>query len=729
MTPLEGRGTLLMNIRKSLAGIAAGSLALAGIAVASAPAAQATVTNVLSTAPLSCWVGINGASGFIGQVSTSPSNYPTGLAGHVSVAHTLTNATTGGQGSAVAVNYSISEGPRNGPAGVTGEVMIVTYAITTGASTQYYTGNPSAPFNVASGAYGPAASVSDSIPGSFFSTAGSYSIKVHNLNFYAAGDFDAALSVTGSTGISTYCNSNSANVDGPGVGNGTYDTYPTDNNALTNPVTTNIVGDALTVTGPSLAFTNASQGAAGYARGNYLSGSGQPANGEALVLSGASWPASLTTGWSATVSATGGSGAEAILASYSATCSASPSTNPCSVANGGSGATTGTETIQNVYGTTTAGGVFTGGIRRLNAASGFLTTGVRQLNIVNGSSSSATSITLLGVPTLTLTPASGAPGSPTTLSGSNWNTGRYHYAFAAKDNNFTGGILTGFSCPTTTAPTYNTVCGPYVPEDAAGGALTTGVNSGLNPGTSGGFVSTATGDIPAGVVVNVPATSLVSAFASPGIEVAQTSSATAVTWPNAISGQSKVSAFSNITTTCVAPNAEGNPNTNVTINNTYCQTQQNISATVNPGTLRQTAAGSQINLGAAVTTSTTAQTETGAINAITVTDARGGAATWTLTAAVTTGLATSGGATLANNLLSIGPSTCAAAAGSATGITQGSGGNFGTTQTICDATTNAVNPASGTKGGEWVANAGLTLTIPAYQAAGTYNGQITFTLT
>ena len=34
MTPLEGRGALLMKIRKSLAGIAAGSLALAGLAVA-----------------------------------------------------------------------------------------------------------------------------------------------------------------------------------------------------------------------------------------------------------------------------------------------------------------------------------------------------------------------------------------------------------------------------------------------------------------------------------------------------------------------------------------------------------------------------------------------------------------------------------------------------------------------------------------------------------------------
>ncbi len=33
MTPLEGRGTLLMKIRKSLAGVAAGSLALAGVAV------------------------------------------------------------------------------------------------------------------------------------------------------------------------------------------------------------------------------------------------------------------------------------------------------------------------------------------------------------------------------------------------------------------------------------------------------------------------------------------------------------------------------------------------------------------------------------------------------------------------------------------------------------------------------------------------------------------------
>ena len=442
---------------------------------------------------------------------------------------------------------------------------------------------------------------------------------------------------------------------------------------------------------------------------------------------GASWPAGLSTGWSATVSAAGGSGAETVLASYSATCSAAGS-NPCSVANGGSGATTGTETIQNVYGTTNASGVFTGGIRRLNATTGYLTTGVRQLNIVNGSSSSATSITLLGVPTLTLTPASGAPGSSTTLSGSGWNTGRYHYAFAAKDNPTTGGIVSGLSCPSLTPP-YNVVCGPYVPENAASGAMTTGVNSGLNPGTSGGFITTANGDIPAGTTVNVPASSLVSAFGSPAVEVVQTSSATATVWPASISGQSKIAAFSNITTSCFAPNADGNAATNTVIGDTYCQTQQNVSATVNPGTLKQVAAGSQINLGAAVTTSNVAQNETGAINAITVTDARGGAATWTLTAALTTGLATTGGATIANSNLAIGGSSCAPAAGSATGITSGTGGTFATTQTICDATTNASDSAGGTKGGEWVANANLNLTVPAFQAAGTYTGQITFTLT
>ena len=212
---LEGRGPLLMKIRKSFAGVAAGSLALAGIAVVSAPAAQAATTNsnfggTGANAPLSCWVGINGASGFIGQVSTSPLSFPNGVSGHNTVAHTITNAATVNQGSGLSVTYSATEGPRNGPAAVTGEVAIATYTVTGPGGSTDVVGSPSAPFNVSSNAWGPAYSMTDTIPTGALGAAGATTVRLKSVDFYAAGNFDVALGVVGSTGITTRCNANSA---------------------------------------------------------------------------------------------------------------------------------------------------------------------------------------------------------------------------------------------------------------------------------------------------------------------------------------------------------------------------------------------------------------------------------------------------------------------------------------------------------------------------------------
>lgn len=230
--------------RRVAAGVAAiVALGTSAVGLAAAPPAFAApvVTAITSTAPLWCWVVIDGASGPIGQISTTPAKYPNGLAGHVSVTHTLTLGTPAVD-SPLSVTYAASEGPRNGPSGVTGEVAIATYRITGPSGPHDVTGTPSAPFNVAGNAWGPAFSVDNTIPASVFTTSGTYTVKILSLDFYAAGNFDAALGVSGSTGITTRCNSNDANVDG-GAG-GDFNPYPTDDNAYTRPLVTPIAASA-----------------------------------------------------------------------------------------------------------------------------------------------------------------------------------------------------------------------------------------------------------------------------------------------------------------------------------------------------------------------------------------------------------------------------------------------------------------------------------------------------
>jgi hypothetical protein len=172
-----------------------------------------------------------------------------------------------------------------------------------------------------------------------------------------------------------------------------------------------------------------------------------------------------------------------------------------------------------------------------------------------------------------------------------------------------------------------------------------------------------------------------------------------------------------------------------------CETQQTINATVNAGALTQAAADydgagiaytkTSINIGS-VTTSISDQFLPGHINPITVTDVRGGDATWSLTADMPdlAGSGTAAGDAIEDENLVLGAVDCAPSAGSATGITEGGGGNFGgAALTICDASTNADDSAGDNVGGQWVANAPLTLKVPAFQQAGNYSAVITFTLT
>jgi hypothetical protein len=172
---------------------------------------------------------------------------------------------------------------------------------------------------------------------------------------------------------------------------------------------------------------------------------------------------------------------------------------------------------------------------------------------------------------------------------------------------------------------------------------------------------------------------------------------------------------------------------------TTCETQQSITASVTPGALTQEAnafaapgyAADLIPMGS-VTTSIAPQVLTGQINPITVTDVRGGTATWSLTATMPdlAGSGTAAGAEIEASNLTLGGVSCAEQVGSATGITSGTGGAFGgTALTICDASTNNADSNGDTVGGQWIANAPLQLNVPAFQQAGGYSSIITFTLT
>ncbi|MFE5333761.1 hypothetical protein ACFRCG_45965 [Embleya sp. NPDC056575] len=141
-----------------------------------------------------------------------------------------------------------------------------------------------------------------------------------------------------------------------------------------------------------------------------------------------------------------------------------------------------------------------------------------------------------------------------------------------------------------------------------------------------------------------------------------------------------------------------------------------------PGTLSMTQAGTGVLL-ADVPFANRDQTMTGSLNAVTVTDARKGTLGWQLTGSVSDFKA-DGGYSLPASALSWTP-RCVAEPNSASQVVTGSAGtvNGGL---LCSSAA-STDPAHKT-GGVFSANAGLSLAVPAYQAAGTYTGTLTLTV-
>ncbi|MCI3239792.1 WxL domain-containing protein [Streptomyces spinosisporus] len=145
---------------------------------------------------------------------------------------------------------------------------------------------------------------------------------------------------------------------------------------------------------------------------------------------------------------------------------------------------------------------------------------------------------------------------------------------------------------------------------------------------------------------------------------------------------------------------------------------QKLTTTVKAGTLSMSQAGDSVALSAVDFGKGGAST--GALNSVTVKDFRGGPAGWSLTGKVTD--FTGPGAKIDAGKLSWSPA-CATKAGSPSTCQAGSAGTVGSS-----GATLASTPNGTLAGGEFTADAGLSLDVPAFTPPGAYSGVLTLTL-
>jgi hypothetical protein len=145
---------------------------------------------------------------------------------------------------------------------------------------------------------------------------------------------------------------------------------------------------------------------------------------------------------------------------------------------------------------------------------------------------------------------------------------------------------------------------------------------------------------------------------------------------------------------------------------------QKLTTTVKAGTLSMSQAGDSVALSAVDFGKGGAST--GALNSVTVKDFRGGPAGWSLTGKVTD--FTGPGAKIDAGKLSWSPA-CATKAGSPSTCQAGSAGTVGSS-----GATLASTPDGTLTGGEFTADAGLLLDVPAFTPPGSYSGVLTLTL-
>ncbi|MYW02115.1 hypothetical protein [Streptomyces sp. SID3343] len=156
-----------------------------------------------------------------------------------------------------------------------------------------------------------------------------------------------------------------------------------------------------------------------------------------------------------------------------------------------------------------------------------------------------------------------------------------------------------------------------------------------------------------------------------------------------------------------------------TVNDDLVQT---VSGSVLPGSLAMSQAGAGIDLGS-VTLNGTEQTMSGALNQVTVVDARSGNLGWSLTGAVTDLKLADASASIPAGNVSWTPA-CAAAEGSPSAVVSGSAGSLASAAQLCSQN----SAASGVTGGKFTADAAIAVRVPAYAKPGTYTGSLTLSL-
>ncbi|WP_436775527.1 hypothetical protein [Yinghuangia sp. YIM S09857] len=149
---------------------------------------------------------------------------------------------------------------------------------------------------------------------------------------------------------------------------------------------------------------------------------------------------------------------------------------------------------------------------------------------------------------------------------------------------------------------------------------------------------------------------------------------------------------------------------------------QHVDVTLAPGDLSFSQAGDGINFGSA-TLNGEVQTLQANLNQVTVLDARGGMLGWSLTGTMTDLVAANGTDKIPAGNVAWTPS-CAATQGSLSEVANGTPSALGSSPAaLCSQA-----PANTTTGGEFTADAQMTLTTPQFAAAGTYTGTLTLTL-
>ena len=150
---------------------------------------------------------------------------------------------------------------------------------------------------------------------------------------------------------------------------------------------------------------------------------------------------------------------------------------------------------------------------------------------------------------------------------------------------------------------------------------------------------------------------------------------------------------------------------------------QDVSVGLNAGALTMSQTGTGIDFGTA-TLNGQAQTLNANLNQVTVLDARGGTAGWSLVGTLTDLTASDNSASIPAGNVTWTPA-CAKSETSPSAVVTGSAGPLGST---ASALCSQAADTEGVTGGRFTADAALTLTTPDFPAAGTYTGTLTLTL-